>query len=159
MVAGQIFLAHHGDVVVGAVHSGAHQVGRRRVKADIFFINMLFMDRGCDEAAVRAEHIAPQFGVYLDVAHAVRGQDLLVGLPHALADGFDIARLLLGEIGDTDAARQIDKGDMRARLVFQLHRHFKTGSLTVWDSIRSTACLKIKRRGCQNPLPLLTLAF
>ena len=44
VVAGSVLLAQHGDVVVGAVHGRAHQVGGTGVHTDILLINVLFVD-------------------------------------------------------------------------------------------------------------------
>ena len=59
---------------------------------------------------------------------------------YALADGVNVVGLLLGQIGDADAAGQIDKGDMCARFTLQAHGKFKEdtcelGIVVVGDGI------------------------
>ena len=44
---------------------------------------------------------------------------------YALADGVDVVSLLLGQVGDTHTAGQIDKGDMCACLALQAHGKLK----------------------------------
>ena len=44
---------------------------------------------------------------------------------YALADGVDVVGLLLGQVGDTHAAGQVNEGDMSARLALQAHGKLK----------------------------------
>ena len=44
---------------------------------------------------------------------------------YALANGVDVVRLLLGQVGDTHTAGQVDEGDMCARLALQTHGKLK----------------------------------
>ncbi len=52
-IAGGIFFAEHGDVVVCAVNRRAHEVCRASVQTNIFFVDVFFMNRRGDECAVR----------------------------------------------------------------------------------------------------------
>ena len=83
------------------------------------------MDGLGDQAAVGAHHKAAHLGADGHIAHAGRNQDLVVCRMHSLADGVNVVGLLLGQIGDADAAGQIDKGDMCAGLALQAHGKFK----------------------------------
>ena len=47
---------------------------------------------------------------------------------YTLADGVDVIGLLLGQVGDTHTAGQIDKGDMCTGLALQAHGKFKEDS-------------------------------
>ena len=47
---------------------------------------------------------------------------------YTLADGVDVVGLLLGQVGDTHTAGQIDKGDMSHRSRAQAHGKFKEDS-------------------------------
>ena len=52
VVAGGVLLAQHGDVVVSAVHGGAHQVGSTGIQTDVLLVDVLFVDGGCHQRAV-----------------------------------------------------------------------------------------------------------
>ena len=71
---------------------------------------------------------------------------------HSLADGVNIVGLLLGQIGDTDAAGQIDKGDMCAGLALQAHGKLKEdarefGVVVVGDGVAGKECVDAKVLG------------
>ena len=83
------------------------------------------MDGLGDQAAVGPHHKAAHLGANGHIAHAGRNQDLVVGRVHPLADGVDVVGLLLGQVGDADAAGQVDEGDMCAGLALQAHGKFK----------------------------------
>ena len=119
MVAGGVLLAHHGDMVVSAVHGRAHQVHRAGVHADILLVGVLFMDRLRHQAAVGAHHEAAKLRVNRHIAHACRNQHLLVNPAHALSDDPDVVGLLIRTVGNSDAAGKIDETDIRPRLFFQ----------------------------------------
>ena len=50
---GASLLAHDGDVVIGAVHGRAHQVGGAGVHADVLLISVLFVDGLGDQRSRR----------------------------------------------------------------------------------------------------------
>src|SRR5699024_3368682 len=77
VVAGGVLLAQHRDVVVGAVHGRAHQVGGAGVQADVLLIDVLFVDGGGDQRAVGPGHEPAHLGKDGNVPHAGRDQDLL----------------------------------------------------------------------------------
>ena len=125
MVVGGVLLAHDGDVVVGAVDGGAHQVGGAGVHTDILLVDVLLVEDPGDQVAVGGQHEPAQLGAQGHVAHAGGDQDLLIGLPDALADEGDVVGGLVGEVGHADAAGQVDEGDVAAGLFLQFHRHLE----------------------------------
>ena len=118
-------LANYRNVVVSAIHGRADQIDGTCVDTDIVLIDLLFVDGLGDQAAVGAHHKAAHLGADGHIAHAGRNQNLVVGCVYALADGVDVVSLLLGQVGDTHTAGQIDKGDMCAGLALQAHGKFK----------------------------------
>ena len=58
VVAGGVLLTHDGDVVVGPIHGGPHQVGCAGVHPDVLLVDVLLMDGLRHQAAVRPKHIA-----------------------------------------------------------------------------------------------------
>ena len=124
-LVGATRLAHHRNVVVGTIHSGTNEVDGACVHADIVLVNLLLVDGLGDQAAVGAHHKAAHLGADGHIAHAGGDQNLVVCRVHSLADGVNVVSLLLGQIGDADAAGQIDKGDMCAGLALQAHGKLK----------------------------------
>ena len=103
-LVGAARLAHHRNVVVDAIHGGADQIDGARIDADIVLVDLLLVDGLGDQAAVGAHHKAAHLGADGHIAHAGRNQDLVVCRVHSFADGMDIVGLLLGQVGDADAA-------------------------------------------------------
>ena len=112
-------------MVVGTIHSWTNEVDGACVHADIVLVNLLLVDGLGDQAPVGAHHKAAHLGADRHIAHAGGNQDLVVGRVHALADGVDVVGLLLGQVGDTHAAGQVNEGDMCARLALQAHGKLK----------------------------------
>ena len=107
------------------------------------------MDGLGDQAAVGAHHKAAHLGADGYIAHAGRNQDLVVGRVHPLADGVNVVGLLLGQVGDADAAGQIDEGDMCAGLALQAHGKPKEdarelGVVVVGDGVAGKECVDAK---------------
>ena len=71
---------------------------------------------------------------------------------HPLADGVNVVGLLLGQIGDADAAGQIDEGDVCAGLALQAHGKLKEdarklGVVVVGDGVAGKECVDTKVLG------------
>ena len=120
LVMRQVLLAGNGDVVIRAVHGGAHQVAGAGVQAQVVLVDALFVDDMRHQPAVGAGHVAAQLGLDGHAADAVFGEGAAVLARHALAHGADIGFGLIGPVGNADAARQVDKGQRHAALVHQL---------------------------------------
>ena len=110
------------------------------------------MDGLGHQAAVGAHHKATHLGANRHIAHAGGNQDLVVGRVYALADGTDVVSLLLGQVGDTHTAGQIDKGDMCARFTLQAHGKLKEdarklGVVVVGDGVAGKECVDAKVLG------------
>ena len=99
MVGRGVFLAQHGDMVIGAIHSGTHEIGRTSVQTDIVLIDFFLMDSRSHQAAVRAGHKATQLRVDSDIAPAGGDENFLESLADALSNGENIVFLLVGLIG------------------------------------------------------------
>ena len=125
MIPERVFLAEHRDVMIGAVHSGPHQVSRARVHADVFLIDMLFMDRFGDQRAVGSQHKAAHLAVDRHISHALVAQDSVVNFLNSLADHRDIIRSIIGGIRYADAAGQVDESDMHVEGAVQFSYKFK----------------------------------
>ena len=78
-----------------------------------------------DQVAVGGQHKAAQLGAQGHIAHAGGHQDLLISLAHALADDGDVVGRLLGTVGHTHAAGEVDEGDVSSGLLLQLHRQLE----------------------------------
>ena len=124
MVVGLVFLAGNGDVMIRAIHRRAHQVGGAGVQPDILLINMLFMDGGGHQTAVRAGHIAAKFAgdVYM---HTGGNNHLLVQSAHIVCNLFNIRRRLLRAVGNAHAAGKVNHKKVCADHFMRLGRQFK----------------------------------
>ena len=91
-------------MVVGAIHGRADQVDGACVDTDIVLVDLLLMDGLGDQAAVGAHHKAAHLGADGHIVHAGGNQNLVVCRVHSLADGVNVVDLLLGQVGDADAA-------------------------------------------------------
>ena len=125
MIAGFVLLAQYGDVMVRTIHGRTHQVHSAGIHTDVFLVCMLLMDDLGYQMSVRCHHVAAKLRINCNITHTGRYQNLLVYLAHAFADGPDIVRLLIRTIWNSDTTVQIDEGDMRAGLFFQLHCQFE----------------------------------
>ena len=125
MVAGRILFSKHRDMVISPVHCRPHQVHRTGIHADILLMDMLLMDRLCHKGSERPHHKPSHLGIDRHISHSRGNQNLLIGFLHTFSDHIYIIRRLPRLIGDAHAAGEIDKGNMRARLLPQLHRKLK----------------------------------
>ena len=71
---------------------------------------------------------------------------------YSLADGANVVGLLLGQVGDADAAGQIDEGDVCAGLALQAYGKLKEdarelGVVVVGDSVAGKECVDAKVLG------------
>ena len=110
------------------------------------------MDGLGNQASVGAHHKTAHFGADRHIAHTGGNQNLVVGCVYALANGVDVVRLLLGQVGDAHTAGQVDKGDMRARLALQTHGKLKEdarelGVVVVGDGVAGKEGMNAKILG------------
>ena len=122
MVAGLVLLAQHRDVMVGAIHGRAHQVGCAGIHTDVLLVDVLFVQHRRDQAAVRSQHITAHLGEERHIPHSSGNQNFLKLFADALADLGDIVAALLRAIGDAYAARQVDELDLGTRALMKTHR-------------------------------------
>ena len=139
-------------MVVSAVHGRADQVDGACIDTDIVLVNLLLVNGLGDQAAVGTHHKATHLGADGHIAHAGRNQDLVVGSVYPLADGVNVVGLLLGLIGNADAAGQIDEGDVRAGLALQACGKLKEdacelGVVVVGDGVAGKECVDAKVLG------------
>ena len=125
MVAGLVFLAHNGDMMICTINSRTHQVSSASIAADVFFIGVLFVNSSSYEAAVGSQHEAAQLGENLHIAHTCRHQNFFINLAHTFANYQQIIILLLGAISNADATGQVDELDMGAGLFLQLYSNLE----------------------------------
>ena len=136
-------------MVVSAIHGRTDQIDGACIDTDIVLVDLLLVDSLGDQAAVGSHHIAAHLGADGHIAHTGGNQDLVVGRVHPLADGVNVVGLLLGQIGDADAAGQIDEGDMCAGLALQAHGKLKEdarelGVVVVGDGVAGKECVDAK---------------
>ena len=141
MVAGRIFPAQHGNMMVRAVHRGAHQVRSAGVTANILFMGVLLVGTLGDEHPVGAGDKTPHLGADCNIAQPCGDEHFLISLAHAFADCQDIARLLVGAVGNSYAAGQVDERDFRAGFLMQLGRRLEQDArkrriIAVFDGVR-----------------------
>ena len=121
VVARRVFLARHGNMVIGAIQRWTHEVRCTRIDADIFLVNMLVMDGRGNQATVWAHHKAAHFRENRYITHASRHENLLIHAANAFTNRLNIVRLLAGLVRNAHAARQVDELNVRARLLLQLN--------------------------------------
>ena len=119
VVARRVFLARHGNMVIGAIQRWTHEVRCTRIDADIFLVNMLVVDGRGNQATVWAHHKAAHFRENRYITHASRHEDFLIHAANAFTNRLNIVRLLAGLVRNAHAARQVDKLNVRARLLLQ----------------------------------------
>ena len=151
-LVGAARLTHHRDVVVSAIHGGTNEVDGTGVHADIVLVDLLLVDSLGDQAAVGAHHKAAHLSADGHIAHAGGNQDLVVCRVYSLADGANVVGLLLGQVGDADAAGQIDEGDVCAGLALQAYGKLKEdarelGVVVVGDGVAGKECVDAKVLG------------
>ena len=139
-------------MVVSAIHGGTNEVDGTGVHADIVLVDLLLVDSLGDQAAVGAHHKAAHLGADGHIVHAGGNQDLVVCRVYSLADGANVVGLLLGQVGDADAAGQIDEGDVCAGLALQAYGKLKEdarelGVVVVGDSVAGKECVDAKVLG------------
>ena len=125
MIAGQVFLAQHRNMVISAVHGRPHQVDAAGVQTDEFLMRMLDVQHLPDQQIVRARHKAAHFGIDGHVRHAGRSEDAVVDLLHLCTDDLDIVWRLIRSVRDAHAAGQVDERDIHPGLVPQFDRQFE----------------------------------
>ena len=128
VIADLVLFAQDSDMVIGAVHGGAHEVGRAGVDADIFLVNMLGVDRPGHESTVGGEHEAAHLGIDRDISHSRGDEDALVFFPHSLSDHTNIIGDLALAVGDSYAAGEIDEGKVDAEFPLCLCRQAEKSS-------------------------------
>ena len=114
VVAGRVLLAEHGDVVVRAVHRRAHEVGGAGVHAGVLLVDVFEVDYRRDQVAVGTQHESAQLRAQRRL-HAAGERALVLSLD-AVGNRVDVGHLVGRQIGDADAARQVDELEVRARL-------------------------------------------
>ena len=139
-------------MVVSAIHGGTNEVDGTGVHADIVLVDLLLVDSLGDQAAVGAHHKAAHLGADGHIVHAGGNQDLVVCRVYSLADGANVVGLLLGQVGDADAAGQIDEGDVCAGLALQAYGKLKEdarelGVVVVGDGVAGKECVDAKVLG------------
>ena len=117
VVAGRVLLTHDGDVVIRAVHGGAHKVGGAGVYPHILLVGMLEVRRLGHQAAVGGQHEPAQLGEDGHVSHPGADQHLLICLAYAFTDDRNVVGGLVRAVGDSHAAGEVDKGDVTAGLL------------------------------------------
>ena len=132
--------------MVGTIDSGTHQVSSAGITADIFLIDMLLVNSGSYQSAIRCQHVTAKLGEQLNITHACRNKHLFKHLAHAFADCQYIVILLLRLVGNTDTAAEVDKGDMRTGFFLQLYCQLKQNTcqfriVFVGNGIRSQECM------------------
>ena len=111
--------------MISTIHSRTHQVHGTGIHTDILLVGMLFMNDLSYQMTIRSHHITSQFGIDCYISHSCRYQHFFVNLADTFTDRFDVVRLLIRTIRNTDTAGQVDKCNMCTGLLFQLHSHFK----------------------------------
>ncbi len=121
MVQNGVLLAQHRDMVVGAVHRRAHQVGGAGVQAHVLPVDVLQVEDRRDQVAVGGQHKPAQLRKDGHVSHAGALENPGVLLADPLADDGDVALGLLGPIVHTDAAGEVDEGNVGPGGIAQAH--------------------------------------
>ena len=128
VIADGVLLAENRDVVIGTVHGGTHEVGCAGVNADVFLVNMFGVDGTCYECAVGSEHKASHLSIDCDIAHAGRHQETLIFFTDTLADHTDIVGDLTLAVRNSNAAGEVDEGEMDTQFILGFNRQLKQAS-------------------------------
>jgi len=106
-VVGAPFLADDGDVMVGAVKCGPHQVGHAGIEAGEFFVRVLDVQDFRDKVAVRAGDEASAFRKNFQGGHAAGRDDLFILFPDAAGHNLQIDGFLFGPVGNSESSAQV----------------------------------------------------
>ena len=107
----EVVFAHNGDVVVGAVHAGTHEIGHGGVESDVFFVGVFFVDgfgnqeavgSGNDAAAFEGEGGGLEAGI--EDVFGVEGFD-------SPGNGAEVNGRVIRAVGDADAAAEVHEVD------------------------------------------------
>ena len=83
------------------------------------------MDCLGDQRTVRRQHEAAHLAVDGHIAHTLVAKDRVVDFPDAFADhGYVVGRVIWG-VGNSDAARKVDEGDMHVKCAVNFRHQFK----------------------------------
>ena len=118
MIIIRILFSHHRYMVVGPVHGRPQQIDRTGINADIVLVNLLFMDGRCNQSSVGAQHKTAQLCIEINISVSGFDQSFLVVLFNDICYFKDIYRLFIRQVGDADAAGQVDKADSDACILF-----------------------------------------
>ena len=102
--------------MIGSVKRRTHQIGHARVKSGVEAVGVLDVPDARDEIAVRSGDAASALHIKLKRLQALGDDDLVVPFFDAFADALKAHRLLIGTIGNADAAADIDEFELDAGL-------------------------------------------
>ena len=90
MITRSILLAEYCNVMISAVHSGTHEVCCASVNADVFLVDVLFVNSLGNERSERCEHESAHLGIDSDITHSCGNKDLIELLVYAFTDHLDV---------------------------------------------------------------------
>ena len=118
VVAGLIFFAKNGDVVVSTVHRRTHKVTGTGVYTGVFFVDMFLVNTFGDEIAIGTQHKSSQLREDRHIPQSGGDKDFFKLRSDTLANYFYIIWLFVRRVGDSDAAGEIDKPDVGSGFFF-----------------------------------------
>ena len=149
VVAGSIFFAHYGNVMVRTINRRTHQVSCTSVETNVFFVGVFFMNCFSNKSAIGSQHKATQFCEDFYITHTCRNENFFVSLAYAFANSKDIVFRLVRFVRNTDTAGKIDELDVSASFFLQLYCYLEKDTcqfriIIVGNSVRSKECVHAK---------------
>ena len=149
VVAGSIFFAHYGNVMVRTINRRTHQVSCASVKTNVFFVGVFFMNCSSNESTIGSQHKATQFCEDFYITHTCRNENFFVSLAHTFANGKDVVFRLVRFVSNTDTAGKIDELDVSASFFLQFYCYLEKDTcqfriVIVGNSVRSKECVHTK---------------
>ena len=112
-------------MVVCTIDCRTHQISRTRIYTNILFVDVLLMNGLCHNTAIRSQHKASHLGIDGNISHSRRDKHFVKRFVDTLTDHTDVIGLLIRCIRNSYTAGKIDKTDVTAGLLLQLHHEFK----------------------------------
>ena len=104
MITRLILFAKDCYVMIRAIHSRTHEIGRTCINSYILFVYMFLMDRSCYKASIRSHHESSHLCKNSHIRKTCRNHDLVKLFMNTFSDDSNIVWSLIRSIRNTYSA-------------------------------------------------------